>query len=233
MTVTFWDIHDGLPREGPGEPADIAWALEVAGTPAEARILDAGCGPGADLETLAALRPAATLTGIEAHAPFAAAAQARLGDRATVHTGDMADPGGPYHLIWCAGALYFLGVTEGLTAWRGALAPGGHVAFSEPIWVSADPPEAARAFWAQYPAITDRDGLDARIAAAGYRVLGRRLLSPAGWEAYFGPLEARLDTLRAAGHGDASAVAEEAREIALWRQAPEAITYALTVVAPA
>ncbi len=58
---------------------------------------------------------------------------------------------GPFDLIWSAGALYFLGVTDGLTGWRAALAPGGAVAFSEPCFFTDTPSDAARAFWDGYP----------------------------------------------------------------------------------
>lgn len=42
----FFALHRDLPREGPGEAADVAWALEVAGVAPGARVADAGCGPG-------------------------------------------------------------------------------------------------------------------------------------------------------------------------------------------
>jgi|GEM_PF-4683729 len=53
MSSAFFTVHRDLDREGPGEAADVHWALDVAGTPEDARILDAACGPGADMVTLA------------------------------------------------------------------------------------------------------------------------------------------------------------------------------------
>src|SRR5690606_40444559 len=61
---------------------------------------------------------------------FVAGARVRTaayGSRVTVREGDMAEVTGPYDFIWCAGGIYFLGVTEGLRIWRRALAPGGRV----------------------------------------------------------------------------------------------------------
>ncbi|MCC1480813.1 class I SAM-dependent methyltransferase [Roseibaca sp. Y0-43] len=231
----FLTLYSDLAREGPGAAADLGWALSVAGTPAQARICDAGCGSGADTLTLAKERPQAQITGVDKIAQFVAAAQKRVapfGERVQIRQGDMARLDGPYDLIWCAGALYFLGVTEGLRAWRGALAEGGRVAFSEPCLL-ARPSDAARAFWAEYPQITDMAGIRARIADAGYRVLGENLQIGAAWENYYLPMERRIASLRPGATGPlADALDAAEAEIARWRAAPSEIAYALIVVAP-
>lgn len=234
----FLEVHRGLPREGPGCPADVLWALEQAGLAGAIDVLDAGCGPGADLEGLARALPQARLTGIEAQPGFVAEARARcarFGDRVQVVEGDMAAPDGTYDLIWCAGALYFLGITEGLTGWRAALRPGGWVAFSEPVLLAGDRPEVVAEFWAEYPAITDLDGIAARVTAAGYRVHAHRILTGAPWAAYYGPLAARIADLREQAPNAAlrAVLDATAREIALWQAAPDRIAYALMLVRPA
>lgn len=73
----FFTLHRDLPREGPGEPTDIAWALAEGGIGGAIRVVDAGCGPGADLVLLAEALPDARFEGVEMHAPFVGAAQAR------------------------------------------------------------------------------------------------------------------------------------------------------------
>lgn len=233
----FFTVHSDLPREGPGCAADVHWALDAAGVSGAVPVCDAGCGPGADLEVLAEALPQARLTGVEMHAGFVQSARsrcARFGDRVTVVQGDMARPGGPYDLIWCAGALYFLGVTEGLSGWRAALAPGGWVAFSEPVLLDGEQPQAVREFWAEYPAITDLAGIAARVTAAGYRVRGHRLIVGAPWSAYYDPLQARIDHLRGTEPDSAlgEALDRDAAEIALWRAASGHIAYALMLVQP-
>lgn len=228
-------LHAEMPRQGPGSAADVEWALDKLGLAGPVCVVDAGCGPGADLETLANLLPDAQLRGIEMFPHLAEEARKRLRDRSnvTVETGDMSRIDGPVDLIWCAGALYFLGVTEGLRGWRDALAPGGAVAFSEPVWPDG-PRDVAEAFWSDYPAITDLDGLEARIADAGYRTKASRRIVGAGWAEYYTPLEARIAFLRESGEEGTGAVLDAAeREIALWRQAPDQICYALMVVRPA
>lgn len=227
--AAFFAVHSGLDREGPGEPADVHWALSLIAPPA--RVLDAGCGPGADLETLAQALPAAQITGIEKHPGFVSEARGRtaqFGERVRVSEGDMAKPGGPYDLIWCAGALYFLGVTAGLSGWKSALAPGAHVVFSEPVQL--DPNNAtAQTFWAEYPALQDHAGVRDQIAAAGYDVLGSRLIIGAPWERYYKSLQASIARLHVKGPTapEQSAIEICQQEIDLWRACPDAIAYEL------
>ncbi len=232
----FLTLYSDLAREGPGAPADLGWALSVAATPAQARIMDAGCGSGADTLTLAKERPRARIEAVDKIAQFVEAAKRRtapFGDRVQVRQGDMAQLQGPYDLIWCAGAIYFLGVTEGLRAWRPALAPGGAVAFSEPCLLPR-PSDAARAFWAEYPQITDVAGIRARVADAGYRVLGEQMQIGDAWEAYYIPMARRIAALRPGATGALAEALDAAEaEIARWRAAPSEIAYALMVVAPA
>ncbi len=235
MTLSpFFQLHSDLPREGPGSADDVRWALSVTG-PA-ARVCDVACGPGADTVVLAEALPDARIDAMDAQAHFVAEAQRRCaeyGDRVQVFQGDMATLDGPYDLIWCAGALYFLGVTEGLRGWRPALAAGGRVAFSEPVWVDENPVQEARDFWADYPAITDRAGIEARVVKAGFDVLAVRRIIGDSWANYFEPMRARIAALRPDADAElAEVLDQEAREIALWSAAPDHIAYDLFVVAP-
>lgn len=232
----FFQLHRDLPREGPGEDADVAWAAEVAGIKRTARICDAACGPGADI---AALRRAAAqghVTAMDTTAHFVDQARARYGGDAAVDlsVGSMAEITGPFDLIWCAGALYFLGVTEGLKTWAPALAPGGAVAFSEPCWFTEDRPPEAVALWQQeYPPMTDATGIAEQVGAAGYTTLATRKLSAAAWEDYFGPLDARIAALAPGAEGAVAQVLEESRrEAAVWRAHQDSFGYLLSVVRP-
>jgi trans-aconitate methyltransferase len=236
VTEAFFTLHRDLLREGPGEPADVAWAAGVAGLIPTARIADLGCGAGADIAALLAAAPEGQVTAIEQVPCFVDAAAARFVDdaRVTVRQGDMASPGGPYDFIWCAGAAYFLGITEALTAWRGSLAPGGAVAFSEICWFTDSRPDEAARFWREYPAMTDEAGVAYRVRQAGFEVLASRRLSDAAWEAYFTPLDARIAALRLGADAALAQVLDEAEEEArIWRTHRDAFGYLLSVVRPA
>lgn len=235
MTAAFFELHRGLPREGPGSRADIEWAAGVAGLSPDARILDAGCGPGADIAGLLAHAPRGHVHAVDLHAGFIEEARARWGHdpRVTLAAEDMTAAAGPYDFIWIAGALYFLGITRGLRRMTDRLAPDGRLAFSELVWLSDAPDTELRdALSAEYPAIAGRAVLSGRIAAAGLRVLGQRVLPDASWEAYYTPLAARATALRPGAGADLVAVLDEAEaESALWRRYREQFGYVLSVVA--
>ncbi len=236
MTDAFFLLHQGLDREGPGEPADVAWVADVLDLPRDARICDAGCGPGADVEALLAAAPEGHVTAVDSHKPFIDELWMRIGpdDRVTAYAGNMAKLKGPFDLIWSAGALYFLGVEKGLNAWRPCLSKTGAVAFSEPCFFTATPSEASRAFWEDYAQTSDAAGIDARVQAAGYETIATRRLSDAAWQAYYGPLEDRIAQLRPAADDAMRAVLEAAQtEIDTWRKVKDETGYLLSVVRPA
>lgn len=230
----FFVLHSDLPREGPGTEADVAWACDLAGVARDAAILDAGAGPGGDVNALLAAAPEGSVLTVDSHAGFAKTARARFAGDARVKTlaGDMMAQPGPFDLIWCAGAIYFIGVTEALSGWRSCLAPGAAVAFSAPCRFQDAPPEAVVDLFEGYP-VPNADGLAAQVAAAGFTLLGTRVVSDAGWEAYYQPLETRIADLRP--DADAALVAvldEAATEIATWRAYREAFGYLICVVQP-
>lgn len=229
----FFTLHRDLPREGPGEPDDVAWATQRAGIGPQAQMADVACGPGADIGALLQAAPQGHVTALDKTAHFVDDARARWREdtRVTVLRADMAAIHNAYDFIWCAGAVYFLGVTEALRAWRKSLLPGGAIAFSEPCWFGDTRSDRARAMWAEYPAMTDEAGIKARVAAAGYEVLDTRRLSDAAWEAYLTPIDARIAALRPGADDALHVVLDEAEEeAAAWRQTRAEAGYLLLVV---
>jgi SAM-dependent methyltransferase len=235
----FFDLYGALQREGPGDRESLDWALSVARPAPDAVVLDAGCGSGADVPGLLAHVPRGRVVAIDLHAPFIDRVRsAHDGDqRVRAEVADMADPpGGPFDLIWSAGAIYFMGVTAGLKSWRRHLSPSGRVAFSQVGWAVDFPSATARAFWdAEYPEMTTREGVLGMAAAAGYRVVADRWLPRAGWEAYYAGLQARIDALRRSAVGvelEGILTATE-REIAVWHAHGDDYGYLQVVAEPA
>lgn len=231
----FFVLHRDLPREGPGEPSDIAWVATKASVKSGGRVLDAGCGPGADIPALLDEFAPADLLGLDWIDHFVAAASSRFADdaRVTVSQGDMLQAEGPFDLIWCAGAIYFAGVTASLQAWRAALAPNGVVAFSAPAYFTDRPSEGARAFWDGEGDIPDLARLAAQINAAGYDIIAQRPLTAPAWEAYYQPMDARVAKLRDTADAELHKVLNQAeQEAALWRAHQAETGYQLCVVRP-
>jgi len=238
MNPAFFTIHSDLPREGPGLDDDVHWAMDLIGVAGDARVLDAGCGPGGDIAALLSHIPHGHLTAVDPHAPFIDTVTSRFEDtpRLTPRAIGMEDATGPFDVIWSAGALYFLGGAAALDRLRPALAPGGAIAFSEPCFFTDTPSRTARGFWeGEDAAIRTVDEILDITRAKGFDVVGHRNLTDAAWEAYFGPIETRLAELKSGmvGRADqadlADAIAAQEREIAGWRAAKTETGYVLVV----
>jgi SAM-dependent methyltransferase len=149
-----------------------------------------------------------------------------LDDRISIAVADMADlpfASGSFDLLWAEGSAYVIGVDRALRSWRRLLRAGGYFAFTELVWLAAEPPQPVARFFAdEYPAMSTVESWQKAIAASGYDLVGNFTLPEhAWWDGYYGPLEAKLPGLRGryAGDHDALAVvANTAREIAMRRE---------------
>lgn len=201
----FWRIHSGLPREAPGSEASTRRAFAMLPPlPDGARILDIGCGPGAQTLTLASASQA-SVVAVDNHLPFLEeltrrAAQSGLGQRIHALEASMfeLDFETAFDLIWSEGAIYIMGFEEGLRQWRRLLKPGGYIGVTEISWIQPDAPEQALNFWQEaYPAMATVAQNLARLAAAGYRSLGHFTLPENDWwQNYYHPMAARIQSLR-------------------------------------
>ncbi len=210
----LYEIFDpSMPRLGPGDDAATSRALEallpkstrdiLAGR--DFRVLDIGCGNGASTVQLAKLLPG-EIVALDSHQPYLNELQRRaetegVSIRIRPWLKDMLElrPSQRlFDLIWSEGALYCLGVREGLTLCRSLLTPGGSMAFSELCWLQPDPPaECARFFADEYPAMTDVDTNLGFIRDCGFDLVGRFTLPESSWlETYYGPMETRLGAAR-------------------------------------
>ena len=204
-------IHDvftpTLPRLAPGDDAstrrvlEMLYGADLAGVGPECRVLDVGCGNGAQTLRLAT-ELGCRVTAVDDHRPYLdelerrAAAQG-LADRIETRCADMVglDLGGEtFDLVWAEGSAYVMGVPEALRAWRSLLKPGGAVGFTELTWLEADPPDECREFFAsEYPRMADASAHLATIEECGYDLIGHFTLPASSWwETYYDPLARRL-----------------------------------------
>lgn len=226
----FWELHRGLPQQGPGSDASTLRALRLlSGLPAEPRILDIGCGPGRQ-SLLLARESGGTVTAVDNHRPFleeleGRAREAGLAGRIRCLPASMDDlplePAG-FDLVWSEGAAYIMGFEKALSSWKRHLKPGGFLAVSEACWLEPHPPAELEAFWKEgYPAMTDLEGNSALLRKCGYRELGCFPLPVSDWWAYYRPIEARLPELEKRYAEDAAALgalADERFEIEMYRR---------------
>ena len=225
----FFELHSGLPREGPGDDASTERALRLLPhLPARPEIVDAGCGPGAQTLVLARATGGA-VTAVDVHQPFLDELMQRAGAAGlAAHIRPLrasmdALPFDPdsFDLIWSEGAIYIMGFERGLRAWQPFVRHGGYVVVSELSWVVDDPPAPARDFWNDaYPAMQSVAENRAAVERCGYERIADFVLPKLAWlDGYYTPLARRMDMLERDHANDPATLkflAGERREIELF-----------------
>jgi ubiquinone/menaquinone biosynthesis C-methylase UbiE len=128
----FYQVFEHLPRQGPGCPGATRKAFSfLPPLPADASILDIGCGSGTQTRDLAQLM-GGTITAVDNHQPFldtldAWAEKSGQGKRITTVCASMdALPfeKGSFDLIWSEGSIFIVGFEGGLLALKPLLKKG-------------------------------------------------------------------------------------------------------------
>ncbi len=202
----FRRIHQGIPREGPGdvESTRRAWSM-LGALPDRPAILDVGCGPGLQTVEIAALSRG-HVVALDSHRRYLEqletnALAAAVRDRIELHLGSMFEMDfaeGRFDVIWAEGSIYIIGFGRGLVQWRRFLRPHGYVAVTHLSWITPAPAGEAKRFWDEkYPPITDVASNVRAARQSGYAEIGHFVLPEvAWWRDYYRPLEARLALLR-------------------------------------
>lgn len=238
MADPFFTLYRDLPRYGPGDDATTREALRRLGPlPARPRVLDLGCGSGAQTLVLASELDG-PITAVDLHQPFLDELRERAVDRIVTRCADFGAldvPPGSVDLLWSEGAIYHLGFSDGLARWRPLMADGGRAAVTELTWLTGAPPDDVAAFWRDaYPAMADEAANRAAAVAAGWDVIDTITLpATAWWESYYAPLAARIALLRPdADDALRAVIADTEREIDLWLSHGGAYGYVFYLLRP-
>lgn len=213
----FFEVFYQLPRLGPGSPATLNRALAFFPEQSEPeQAADLGAGKGNASIHLAGFFPKVRIKAVDNHQPFVdminkAITQNGLDGRLEALCGDMGDPPvlpGSLDFIISEGAVYNAGFEKGLTGWHHLLKPKGIVMVSEAVWLTENPPAAAKTMWEEaYPAITSIADNLAMIGRAGYDCLGH-FTQPRSdwWEGFYVPMQKCLDVMKDKYHHDSDAL---------------------------
>jgi len=171
------------------------------------------------------------ITAIDRHLPFLdelnrRAARAGLSDRIRTVNASMNAldfPDATFDLVWSEGAIYIMGFSEGLRAWKRLLKRNGAIAVTEMSWLAPTIPDEAARFWSEgYPAMTDVDTNLGTLESAGYVPIAHFALPEADWwDNYYSPLERRLEALKNKykdNHDAITFLEGERKEITVYRQ---------------
>ena len=238
----FFEVHKDLPREGPGSSKSTQRAYNLVDElPQSARVLDIGCGPGAQTRELAELAGEKVIA-LDYYASFLYQLKRfskRSGDESKFHlvNGDMFHlcfASESFDLIWSEGAIYIIGFEEGLREWRRLLKPDGYLAVTECTWLKDNAPSELSDFWGEaYPAMGDLASNLESARQAGYRVLGYIVLPSSDWWEYYHPIEARLRELSDKYQDNPAALQafeEEEKEIEIFKKYSSYYSYVFYVL---
>ena len=184
----FMKLYGTLPRAGPGGSEFTRRAFDmIVGLPSNPRILDIGCGPGAQTLELAKLTEG-RITAIDLMSEMiermnSAVNENGLEDRVDVLQLDMNEmdfPKEEFDLVWSEAAIYNMGFRNGLEKVRPLVKEGGFVAVSEAVWLKPNPPEEVLGFWEEYPEIASVEEKLKVIEDLKYENLGHFILPPEG-----------------------------------------------------
>ncbi len=243
LPKVFWDVHSGLPREGPGDNLSTRKAyLLLEDLPENARILDIGCGPGMQTIELAKLS-SGLIVAFDNHQPFLDYLKGRaekegVSERIRTANCDMFAldyTSNRFDVIWSEGAVYIIGFEKGLRAWRKFLTAKGYLVVSELSWLKSDLPEEVKTFMNKgYPAIkTIKENLEV-ARKSGYRIVGFFVLPEASWwDNYYTLIETKLPSLKTRYRDDEEAlqvIACEELEIEMFRKYSEYYGYVFYIL---
>jgi SAM-dependent methyltransferase len=238
------DLHRDGERQGPGGEEQTSIALKLSGIDPESSIevADVGCGTGASTRVLAGELGKARIAAVDLFPEFLSVLsdgmrEAGWSERVIPTEASMESL--PFEdesldLIWSEGAIYNMGFSRGVDAWRRFLRPGGVLAVSEITWLRPDPPDDIKEYWeTEYPEIATASEKIAILERAGYDLLGYLVLPSTCWiDNYYRPMEARMGDFlqRHAGQPEARELIEmERREAAMYARCQGLYSYGFYV----
>jgi ubiquinone/menaquinone biosynthesis C-methylase UbiE len=205
--AVIFDLFRDLPRQGPGTDEDTlkAWSM-LDGLPEIPRILNIGCGTGADVLAIAREVDVRT-TAIDIDQPSLdvlaeSASKEGLSERVTPLNLSMFElktlKDQVFDVIWAEGSVFLYGFDQALRDWKRYLEPRGYLVISDLVWFTDTPPAEAEAFWKRgYPGMKSYQQRKWDIINLGFSLIDSFQLPESGWlDPFYVPMEKRIPLMR-------------------------------------
>lgn len=198
-------------RQGPGSEEATLKALDLVGAlPQDAKIVDIGCGTGSSALVLAKTL-GLEVVALDLFPRFISILRERseregVSDLVNAVVGSMEElpfPDNSLDLIWCEGAIYNIGFERGMREWSKLLKRGGHIAVTEPTYLTDERPEEITSFWHEaYPEVETLPAKVQKMMDAGFAPIGAFLLPEECWTANYYLPQAKAQELFLRRHAD-------------------------------
>jgi ubiquinone/menaquinone biosynthesis C-methylase UbiE len=198
----LYELCEALPRCGPGDNEYTRRAFHaIPKPPQHPFILDIGCGSGVQTIELAKISNG-KIIALDNHQPFLDKLMERASKQGfeekitPIHASmlDMDFEEKTFDIIWSEGALYFMGFQNGLKGCHQLLKNKGHLAASELVYTSPDPPDAVIQYLEnEYPDIKNIEDNIELIQREGFKLVSHFTLPELAWlNSYYLPMEKEL-----------------------------------------
>lgn len=206
MNTYFYEIFHNIPRQGPGDNKLTQLAFsKLTELPDKPKILDIGCGKGVQTIELAKISDGQIIaTDIRQYFLNCLDEKAKnheLGHRIKTMNTDMANlpfNNSEFDLIWSEGAVFIIGIKNGLNNWRRYIKKGGYLVFSDLVWKEQTNDKVLIDYWEQvYPNLLNIDEVIHESQASGYELITHFTLPKESWiKTYLNPMEEELTKVK-------------------------------------
>jgi len=206
MNTYFYELFHNIPRQGPGDNKLTQLAFsKLTELPDKPNILDIGCGKGVQTIELAKISDG-QIIATDNHQYFLDclddnAKKHDLGHRIKCMNADMANL--PFNerefdLVWSEGAIFIIGIKNGLKSWLQYIKNGGYLVFSDLVWKEQTNDKVLIDYWEQvYPNLLSIDEVLHESQITGYEPITHFTLPKESWiNNYLEPIENMLSKLK-------------------------------------
>lgn len=207
MNTYFYELFENIPRQGPGLNSSTRKAYHMISKylPPNPEILDIGCGKGVQTLELARMTNG-QITALDNHSFFLKcleeeATKSGLSGRINPVEADMNKmpfKHSVFDVIWAEGAVFIIGIKEGLKSWKKLLKKDGFLVLSDLVWFTESRPDDLTKYLEEecLYVLTINQVLD-EAATNGYSCISHFTLPSEGWtKEYFLPQKRIMTQLR-------------------------------------